>query len=290
MIVLGFDTATRSTAVGLRLAGGETLQSRDDPGPGERPGHATRLLGMTDELLNRAGIGWSALERIAVGLGPGTFTGLRVGVATARGLAQSLGVELVGVSSLRALAEPALRSELGAKSSDPSGCLDRVLAVLDARRGEAFAAAYRMTDLGSTDELVAPRALRPEDLGSVVAQAEARRGGEHGGLWRAVGDGAIRFRGRLEAAGVVVAPDSSPLHVLSAEAICDLGVSAAAAVACEAIVPDYRRRPDAEIAFERARDLGEAQVAGGTQGAEGARDLKGVQVSSGVPTGRGAEQ
>jgi tRNA threonylcarbamoyladenosine biosynthesis protein TsaB len=271
MIVLGFDTATRSTAVGLRLAGGETLQSRDDPAPSEHPGHATRLLGMTDELLNRAGIGWSALERIAVGLGPGTFTGLRVGVATARGLAQSLEIELVGVSSLRALAEPALRSdEMGARSSDRGGCPDRVLAVLDARRGEAFAAAYQMTDRGSIEELVPARALKPDDLGSVVAQAETRLGGERGGLWRAIGDGAIRFRGQLEAAGVVVAPDGSPLHLVSAEAICNLGVDAVVAVACEAIVPDYRRRPDAEIALR------------------GSKDLKGVQGSSGVLTGRGA--
>jgi tRNA threonylcarbamoyladenosine biosynthesis protein TsaB len=253
MIVLGFDTATRSTAVGLRLAGGETLQSRDDPGPGEHPGHATRLLGMTDELLNRAGIGWNALERIAVGLGPGTFTGLRVGISTARGLAQSLGVELVGVSSLRALAEPALRSELGAISSDPSGCLDRVLAVLDARRGEAFAAAYRISGRGSTDELVAPRALAPEELGGIVEQAEARRGEDQGGRWLAIGDGAVRFRDELQDAGVAVAPDDSSLHQLSAEAICALGARGEAVVVEESILPDYCRRPDAEIALERAK-------------------------------------
>ncbi len=70
------------------------LQVRDDPSPNAHPGHATRLLAMADDLLRGAGIGWSALDRIAVGVGPGTFTGLRVGVATARGLAQSLGVEL----------------------------------------------------------------------------------------------------------------------------------------------------------------------------------------------------
>jgi tRNA threonylcarbamoyladenosine biosynthesis protein TsaB len=233
VIVLGFDTSTSSTAVGLRLGDGSTLQARDDPGPGEHPGHATRLLPLADELLGRAGIGWSSLERIAVGVGPGTFTGLRVGVATARGLAQSLGIDLVGVSSLRALAEPVLGAEGGAR---------RVLAVLDARRGEAFVAAYETTDRGPA-ELVAPVALAPEGLRSIVEPSER---------WEAIGDGAVRFRSDLESAGIEVAPDSSPLHLLSAEAICALGARAETVAIERAIVPDYRRRPDAEIALERA--------------------------------------
>jgi tRNA threonylcarbamoyladenosine biosynthesis protein TsaB len=239
MIVLGFDTATPSTTVGLRLADGETLKARDDPGAGEHPGHATRLLTMTDELLGRAGVSWGALDRIAVGVGPGTFTGLRVGIATARGLAQSLSVELVGVSSLRALA-------VGAAAKDPGR---GVLAVIDARRGEAFAGAYRATDERSVDELVPACAVAPEDLGGVVAQAEQREG-EHGEPWIAVGDGAIRFRGHLESAGVAVPADLSPLHLLDARAICDLGALAPAVASYEEIVPDYRRRPDAEIALE----------------------------------------
>jgi len=239
MIVLGFDTATPSTTVGLRLDDASTLQARDDPGAGERPGHATRLLGMAAELLTRADVAWSALDRIAVGLGPGTFTGLRVGIATARGLAQSLSVELVGVSSLRALAE-------GAASA---GGRRGVVAVIDARRGEAFAAPYDATGEGALDELCPPRALAPEDLASVVTQAEGRSGGQLA-PWLAVGDGAIRFRGHLELAGVAVPADSSPLHLVGAQAVCDLGARAPAVASYEEIVPDYRRRPDAEIALE----------------------------------------
>ena len=241
MILLGFDTATPSTVVGLRLATGETLTLRDDPGAGERPGHATRLLAMAGELLSRAGVGWGALGRIAVGLGPGTFTGLRVGVATARGLAQSLSVELAGVSSAQALA---MRAYAECGHSD-------VLAVIDARRGEAFAACYRICGRTSILELVAPRALAPEDLEDVLIEAgEVER--EGGGGWLAVGDGAIRFREHLELAGAAVPEDHSPLHLVDARAICDLGEGARVASSIEEIVPDYRRRADAEIALERA--------------------------------------
>jgi tRNA threonylcarbamoyladenosine biosynthesis protein TsaB len=229
VITLGFDTATPSTAVGLRLADGATLQARDDPGQGERPGHATRLLAMAGALLAEAGMSWRALERIAVGLGPGTFTGLRVGVATARGLAQTLAVELVGVSSLRALAQP-----LGEQERGP------VLAVIDARRGEAFAAAYQ-----AGEELISPRPLASRQLGQLaLARSDAS--------WRAFGDGAVRFREQLEQAGVSVAEDACPLHRVSARAICDLGVRAEPLTAYEALLPDYCRRPDAEIALEAA--------------------------------------
>jgi tRNA threonylcarbamoyladenosine biosynthesis protein TsaB len=252
-IVLGFDTATLATAVGLHVPDHGTLQARDEPAPGEHPGHATRLLPMVEELLRRAGLKWRAIERIAVGVGPGTFTGLRVGVATARGLAQSLRAELVGVSSLRALAAAADS--------------DRVLAVIDARRGEAFVAAY-----AGEEELVAPHALAPERLGEVLARAQVHLGGESGPGggelgpggggsgqggggsgqgWIAVGDGAVRFRDLLEASGTSVPPDSSPLHGVDAAAICELGARAPAAPPLETIVPDYRRRPDAELAWQR---------------------------------------
>ena len=119
------------------------LERRDDPPPGAHPGHATRLLAMTAQLLEDTGTTWEQIERIAVGLGPGTFTGLRVGVATARGLAHSRKIELVGVSSLQALALGALeRTGSDAGRERP----EMALAVIDARRGEVFAAAYERGD------------------------------------------------------------------------------------------------------------------------------------------------
>ncbi len=286
MIVLGFDTATSATVVGLRLADGTTLQARDDPAAGERPGHTTRLLPLASELLAQAGLGWEELERIAVGVGPGTFTGLRIGVATARGLAQALGVEVVGVSTLRVLAETALRVSPGPATAakgpgnaanthvlcgeadtpheatdspralgagGPSSAGRGVLAAIDARRGEAFAAAY-----DAEGELTPPRALAPQALGSILTQVNRSRetlaSGEHPRFdqrrdWLAVGDGAVRYRGHLEALAIAVPADSSPLHRVDAGVLCELALSAPGG-APEAVLPDYRRRPDAEIALD----------------------------------------
>ncbi len=243
--MLGFDTATPATAVALRLADGTTLRARHDPAADERPGHTTQLLPLAAELLERAGLRWGSLQRIAVGVGPGTFTGLRIGVATARGLAQSLDVQVVGVSTPRVLAEAALREHHRA-----------VLAVIDARRGEAFVAAYapagaRLAASGAAsqapvaDELIAPQALAPEDLGVLAAQADPER------EWLAVGEGAVRYRAQLETAGVTVPEDTSPLHPVDAGVLCELALDAPAGDP-EAVTPDYQRRPDAEIALERA--------------------------------------
>ena len=215
MIVLGLDTATSATAVGVRLRDGTVLERRDDPSPGAHPGHATRLLAMAAELLAEAEISWEQLERVAVGLGPGTFTGLRVGVATARGLAHSRGIELVGVSSLRALALGALEG--------PGG---QALAVIDARRGEVFAAAYVRDPGGVPRELTAAAALAPEGLAELAAAARER------------GGGAVRSSGTVRCAtescstgmGLEVPEEGSPLHLVSGGAICVLGAGAAPAM------------------------------------------------------------
>jgi tRNA threonylcarbamoyladenosine biosynthesis protein TsaB len=249
MIVLGFDTSTSATVAALRVADGRTSVARDDPPAGAHPGHATRLLEMVHDLLMQAGLAWREIDRIAVGVGPGTFTGLRVGVATARGLSQSLGAELVAVSSLQALAVAALAEER--VEAEPTA----VLAVIDARRGEAFAAAYEACAGEDPRELVPARAVPPQGLAQVIAAAEQTLGGARRS-WLAVGDGAIRFRHAPGLAAVRIPPDHSPLHLIDGGAICELG-SRASPVDAREIEPDYRRRPDAELALERAGAVAE---------------------------------
>lgn len=236
MIVLGMDTATSATSVALALDGEDAaasiLEARDDPPAGARPGHATRLLGMAGELLAQAGLGFGAVQCVAVGVGPGTFTGLRVGVASARGLAQSLGVELRAVSSLRALAAEALRAIPGPGS--------RPIATIDARRGEVFAAAFDP----ELHELAPPRALAPQRLGELLADAGLE--GAQGVF--AIGDGALRHREQIERLGVSVPAEGSPLHLVRARAICALATTERAEPLHE-VLPDYRRAPDAELAL-----------------------------------------
>lgn len=221
MNLLAFDTATPATVVALR-AGQTARELRHDPAPGERPAHAAQLLALATRLLADAGLGFTDVDRIAVGTGPGTFTGLRIGVATARALAQATGAELVGISTLRTLAAGA------AEAAGP------VLAVLDARRGEAFVAAYD----GDT-ELVPPAAVTPQTLPTLVEPG-----------WLSVGDGSVRFRDVLEPPGARIPADGSPLHRVSAIALAGLAVQAPAA-GTETVVPEYLRLPDAEIAFRK---------------------------------------
>jgi len=231
VIVLGLDSATAASAVAVLddQRPLDAVQRRHEPAPGERPGHAAQLLVLAAELLDAAGLGFGDVDRIAVGLGPGSFTGLRIGVATARALAQSTGAQLVGVSTLRALAAVA-------EPTAPAG--SGVLAVIDARRGEVFAAGWR-----TGAPLLEQLALAPEQL--------ARRVGEEGGAWLAVGDGALRFRADLEGAGCSVPPDRSAQHGVSARAICRLALQASEGTERNRVVPDYLRPPDAVPARKR---------------------------------------
>ena len=207
---------------------GEVLhESQLGLSPQGRPLHATRLLEEVERTA-AAGGGWSAVDAIAVGLGPGTFTGLRVGISTARGLALSLGLPVRGVCTLDALA--AGIAESGAEGER--------LAVLDGWRGEVFAALY------SEDgrRVWEPAVYRPEDL--------AERVGELGRTPVPAGSGAVRFRQELARDGVRIADDSDPVHRVAGRHVCALAASAAEEDP-EGLAPIYLRPPDAERWRER---------------------------------------
>src|SRR5579884_2794513 len=98
MRILALDTATSATTVALAgVEDSPPLEARDDPPPGVRGRHGQLLLGLAETVLERAGIGWEAVDRLAVGVGPGTFTGLRIGIATAQALARAREIPLAGV-------------------------------------------------------------------------------------------------------------------------------------------------------------------------------------------------
>src|SRR5262245_3493361 len=101
--VLGIDTATADAAVAVTTAGQVVEERSAGPEENGRPRHSQALLGEVEGAVERAG-GWGEIDLIGVGIGPGSYTGMRIGIATARGLAQSRGLPITGVSSLGALA------------------------------------------------------------------------------------------------------------------------------------------------------------------------------------------
>ena len=230
--MVGFDTATADTAVGALRDGQAVFEHSVEPGPGSaRPAHVSRLHSELESAASAVG-GWGAVDRIAVGVGPGSFTGLRVGVATARALAQALELPLAAVGTLPALAA-GIGCVEGAEGRDR-------LAVIDARRGEAFAALY---DAEGT-EIWPPFVAGPEQLAERLATLDAAP--------LAAGDGSLRFRATLEEAGVSPLADAHPAHRVSALHTCRIGAGAEP-LALERVEPIYLRRPDAELWREQQR-------------------------------------
>ncbi|HEX3736653.1 MAG TPA: tRNA (adenosine(37)-N6)-threonylcarbamoyltransferase complex dimerization subunit type 1 TsaB [Solirubrobacterales bacterium] len=226
MVVVGFDTATPDTAACAWRDGEVVAAAQLGLSEQGRPRHTTGLLAEVERCAAAAG-GWPAVDLVAVGLGPGSFTGLRVGIATARGLAISLGTPARGVSTLDAL---------GAGIA-ATGVAGERLAVLDGYRGEVFVALY-----GADGEtLWEPAVMRPEALAERLAQVSEPPS--------VAGSGAIRFRHELEGAGGIRIPDDAdPVHRVAARHVCAL---AAAGKGSESLEPIYLRPPDAERWRER---------------------------------------
>lgn len=219
MNVLGLDTSTPASATGVLRDDGAGFEHRPTTsallGP---PAHSRELLRAAAGVLAEADLEWTDLDCIAVGAGPGGFTGLRIGVSTARALASAHDLELRAISSLEALA------------SGIEGQLR--LPLIDARRGEMFGALF---DGGH--ELWPPFAATPEALLERLEGAPAPPLG--------AGNGSLRFREALEGGGARIAPAGSDSHAVSALAVCRLALAAPSAPV-EAALPYYLREPDAQ--------------------------------------------
>ncbi|WP_456385590.1 tRNA (adenosine(37)-N6)-threonylcarbamoyltransferase complex dimerization subunit type 1 TsaB [Desulfolithobacter sp.] len=153
-LILAIETATGCGSVALTcgdpLSGSLLAEATAQP----RVTHARRLLGSVEWVLGAGGVSWEQLDGIAVSLGPGSFTGLRIGMAAAKGLAMASGVPLLGVPTLDALA----CSAPGVAREKDLCCL------LDARKNEVYAAIYRSGEDGLPVRNQDPVALGPEQL------------------------------------------------------------------------------------------------------------------------------
>ena len=233
---VAIETATETVGVAVRAPGGVVAEFALTG----RRRHVETLTPALEHLLDRVDLAPGDLGLVAVDIGPGLFTGLRVGVAAAKGLAQALGIGVLCATSLDILTA-------AAAEASASGL---VLACVDARRGEVFAAVRQLDQAGETVAEPLPPALwAPGELAAAL--------GKLGGApVRAVGDGAQRYGEVL--AGVreveIVTPALSfpPPSTLLRLALARLD-RGAAPVDAASVVPLYMREADAKSNFVRAR-------------------------------------
>lgn len=222
MITLGIETATQ--VVSVAIGGDDGLLGMVEIAQGRR--HAETLAPAIEFVCHHAQVTVGEIAAIGVDVGPGLFTGMRVGIAAAKAMAHALQVPVVGVSSLDLLAHPLRHST-------------KVIAgVIDARKGEVFYAFFMPTP-GGVQRVTEPRVGTVEDFNAdVMARGQAVL---------AVGDGAFRYRRDLDA-GVEVAdlahPSVASLVTLARARVLRSDLDA---VQADDVQPMYLRAPDAQI-------------------------------------------
>jgi tRNA threonylcarbamoyladenosine biosynthesis protein TsaB len=245
VLVAAVDTATLTLSCALcEVAGGEAelLCDRTEHAPvrpaagGPAGGHGDRLPGALQDLLVAADRRIADLEAYAVGLGPGSFTGLRVGLATWKGLAYANRRPLVGASSLMAMA-------LAAAPDAPDGAL--LIPLLDARKGELYAGFYRVrrgsVEAAAPEAALAPQALLERAAALALGGSDPLAFGEGYRAQRAALEGRLP---RLE-----TVHSTPPAHAVACLAAARLEGAAFDAPALYALEPHYLRPSEAEVKF-----------------------------------------
>ena len=234
MVVLALDTTTSAGSWGLLR---DDRVVREQASDQSRP-QASRLPGELATMLEREGVALPAVDILAVGIGPGSFTGLRVGIATMQGLAMALNRPLFGISAFDALASIAFGESGTNGSPDPS---HRYVATwVDAWRGEVYAALYQ-----NGREIEPPTVDLPQHLLQTFV----------GGPMLFTGDGAAIYRATISAALGNHAEFTEPVAPLLAGAMGTLAVQefrAGQRPLPHAMRPLYVRRSDAELARDRS--------------------------------------
>ena len=228
-LVLALDTATTCCAVALTQGLGEEGRVLASLSLNSRITHSRRLLTAVDWLMKESAVDWDDLTGVAVGLGPGSFTGLRIGLATAKGMAVAAGLPLSGVPTLDALAW---------------NCFGErpVCAVLDARKKEVYCGWYLPDDTGRPRRQGELRALAPEALAAEIKEPALFVGDglvTYGELWRGLlGE---RFS---QAAPTLNDPPAAAIGLLTAEQLV-----AGPHLVPAAVAPCYVRASDAELSL-----------------------------------------
>lgn len=220
--ILAVETSTLTASVALRI-GEEKLIERES---GVNT-HAEVLLDLIDQCLKEAGLGLGELDAIAVGAGPGSFTGLRIGMATVKGLCFATGVPLRSISSLAALHEDCRGYSEGNTLMVP---------VLDARRKEVFVSFYRDGHAFGIEHVVAPGEL------AALVKSELRPGEEV----LLFGDGATKYRESFVGVGRVV---SGCRQTPSAAAVARLAEIDETGTTLASAAPSYVRLPEVQLKF-----------------------------------------
>jgi tRNA threonylcarbamoyladenosine biosynthesis protein TsaB len=252
VIVLALESAT--DLVGAALLGDGPPRPAVTETGGRR--HAEALAPAVQRVCQEAGVALAAVDVIAVDVGPGLFTGLRVGVATAKALGQGLGIGVVAVGSLDILAAAAVERL-------PAGSPCQVVAVVDARRGEVFAARYHF-DGGAPsewdpagDELSAPARYEPQALVDDLAAhtGDAAEGASGDAPLVLVGNGVARYQALFDQLGRVETLPGDPLLAPPPETLARLASlrlrRGAGASDPAAVLPHYLREADAAINWEQ---------------------------------------